>query len=269
MSAESEAMGSVLKLSEGCVPTIVKFAVEDYEDDLSRLKMFDPYKDGRLSVILEGTRQLKEKYAYTVPVVSYIQGPMRHVCMLRGTENVMRDAYKRKESLRKLCEISMESLLVYAEAEIFAGADIVCIGDPVSSADIISRRMWKEWGFPYTKKLVEFIKERGVKTMLHVCGDTTDRLDSLASTGADVLSIDEAVDFETARRIIGEDVCLMGNVSTTVLATGSPEAVAEAVREIVKKAGKRWRKIISGGCLIGETCPPENMFAMIEAARIN
>jgi MtaA/CmuA family methyltransferase len=267
MSAESEAMGSELKISRGYVPTIVKNIVQDYETDLQRLKPLDPYQNNRLSTILEGTRQLKNNFAGQIPVIGYVQAPLRHVSMLRGTDNVMRDIFKQKDNLRKLCEIATESLIVYAEAVMDAGADIVCLGDPVSSGDIISAMIWEEWGFPYTKRLIEVIKQNNVKTMLHICGNTTDRLESLAATGADILSLDMAVDFEKARAILGLDVCLMGNVSTSTLAIGSPDEVRAETRAVITKAGRNGRLIISGGCLIGETCPAENMKAMISAAR--
>lgn len=267
MSAESEAMGSELKIRNGYVPTIVKYVVRDYASDLQKLRVPDPHRNDRLSTILEGARLLKQRFGGAIPVICYVQGPVRHVCMLRGTENVMKDIYKQKENLRKLCEIATDSLIVYAEAVIDAGADIVLIGDPVSSGDIISRKTWEEWGFPLTKRLVETVKRRGVKTILHVCGDTTDRLGSLAATGADILSLDTTVDFEKARELLGPGACLMGNVSTTLLATGSPEEVEEATKEVILKAGKSGRLIISGGCLLGETCPADNMRAMVKAAK--
>lgn len=266
MSAESEAMGSELKIVRGHVPSISKNIVQDYGADLSRLKPLDPDAGSRLATILEGTRRLKQIYAGSVPVVAYVQAPLRHVSMLRGTEKVMTDVFKQKDGLRKLCEIATGSLIVYAEAQIKAGADILCLGDPVSSGAIISRRTWQEWGFPYTKRLVESIKGKGVKAMLHVCGNTTDRLESLAATGADILSLDMAVDFGKAREILGPDVCLMGNVSTTTLATGTPGEVREETETVIEKAGRNGRLIISGGCLLGETCPAENVRAMVSAA---
>ncbi len=266
MSAESEAMGSELKITRGQVPSIAKNIVQDYTTDLSRLKPLDP-RTGRLATILDGTKKLKKKFAGQVPVIGYVQAPLRHVSMLRGTEKVMTDIFKKADNLRRLFEIATESLIVYAKAVIGAGADIVCIGDPVSSGDIISRRTWEAWGFPYTKRLIEAIRGEGSKAMLHICGNTTDRLESLAATGADILSLDTAVDFEKARAILGPGACLMGNVSTTKLAIGSPQEVGEEAKAIIQKAGREGHLILSGGCLIGETCPAINMKAMVQAAK--
>ena len=51
--SESEAMGSVLKITKGYPPSVEKPAVEDYKTDLHKLKLFDPYRNKRLSTILE------------------------------------------------------------------------------------------------------------------------------------------------------------------------------------------------------------------------
>jgi len=265
--SESEAMGSVLKLSRGYLPSVEKPAVEDYQTDLPKLKLFDPYKNARLSTLLEQTRCLKARFKEQVPVIGYVQAPFRHASMLRGSENIMRDMYKQKENLRELCEIALSSQIVYAVAVISAGADILFISDPTSSGDVISKKQWEDWGLPLTARLVKLVKRSGVKTIMHICGNTENRLESLAKTGIDCLSLDEAVDFEKARKILGPDYCLMGNVSTTLMAMGSPEEVQEATKEVIRKAGKDGHLMVSGGCLLAENCPPENMRAMVKAAK--
>lgn len=267
--SESEAMGSVLKICKGYPPSVENPAIEDYKRDLPKLKLFDPYQNTRLSTILEGTRRLKERFRGEIPVMGYVQAPFRHASMLRGSENIMRDMYKSKDDLRELCEVALNSLIVYSVAVIHAGADIIFISDPTSSGDAISKMHWEEWGLPYTARLVNMIKRSGVKTILHICGDTTDRLKSLAETGVDCLSLDEVVDFEKARKILGSDYCLMGNVSTTLLALGNTNDVEEATKAVIGKAGKDSPLILSGGCLLADICPPENISAMIRTARQN
>jgi uroporphyrinogen decarboxylase len=265
--AESEAMGSKLKIVRGVPPSVIEPAIAEYDTDLPRLKLVDPYQNNRLSTILEGIRQLKRRFHGDVPVMGYIQAPFRHVCMLRGPEHAMKDMFKNKEKLRELCELALYSQVVYGLAVISAGADILFVSDPTSSGDAISKKHWEAWGLGLTTRLVSVLKRSGVKILMHICGDTSDRLESLASTGVDGLSLDEKVDFELARKRLGPDYCLMGNVSTTLLALGQPEAVAEATREVIAKAGKDGRLIVSGGCQLADICPPENITAMVKAAR--
>ena len=245
--SESEAMGSVLKIAKGYPPSILKPAVEDYKRDLPKLKLFDPYQNKRLTTVLEGLRRLKARFAGEIPVMGYVQAPLRHTSMLRGSEQMMRDMFKDKEHLRELCEIALSSLIVYAVAIISAGADIVFVSDPASSGDAISKKQYEEWGAPYTKRLVNLIKRSGVKTILHICGNTTDRLELMAGTGVDGLSLDGAVNFEDARKILGPHFCLMGNVDTTLLAMGEAKAVEDKAKETLQKAGKDGCLLLSGG----------------------
>jgi MtaA/CmuA family methyltransferase len=167
--------------------------------------------------------------------------------MLRGSEKVMKDMYKEKENLRELCEIALNSLIVYMVALISAGADIVFVSDPASSGDAVSKKQYEEWGAPYTKRLVNMIKRSGVKTILHICGNTTDRLELMAGTGVDCLSLDGAVDFEEAKRILGRNFCLMGNVDTTLFGVGEATGVEEQSKEILRKAGKEGNLLLSAG----------------------
>jgi uroporphyrinogen-III decarboxylase len=83
----------------------------------------------------------------------------------------------------------------------------------------------------------------------------------------DCLSLDEAVDFEKARKILGPNFCLMGNVSTTLMAMGGSEEVEEATKAVVQKAGKNGPLFISGGCILPEICPADNIRAMVKATR--
>ena len=265
--SESEAMGSVLKISKGHPPSVAVPAVLDYEKDLRKLKLFDPYQNERLGIILEGMRRLKKRFAGEIPVIGYIQAPFRHVSMLRGSENAMKDLYKDPTGLEELCEIALSSLVVYAVAIISTGVDILFISDPSSSGDAISIKHWNQWGKPLTTRLVKLVKRTGIKTIMHVCGDNSDRLESMAETGVECLSLDEGVDFERARRLLGPKYCLMGNISTSLLALGKPEEVADATKEVIEKAGKDGALLISGGCIIPDICPPDNIRAMVETAK--
>jgi uroporphyrinogen decarboxylase len=266
--AESEAMGSRLKIPEDNAPSVVDFAVKDYDRDLPKLRIPNPWKDGRLPIILEGIKQLKGMCHQQVPVIAYIQAPFRHASMLRGSDDIMRDTYKRPDKVKELLEITTVSQIVYGIACVHAGADIIYISDPTSSGDAISVKTWEEFALPYTSRVVQAVKKMGVKMIMHICGDTSDRLQSLASTGVDCLSLDSKVDFGYARRVLDRKFCLMGNVDPTyTLPFKKPEEVAEESREVVDKAGMSGSLILSSGCGVPAITPPENIEAMVRVAR--
>jgi len=136
--AESEAMGSKLKIPDDGSPYVLEFAVNDYDRELAKLKIPNPWKDGRLPLILEGTKRLKELCGRDFPVISYIQAPFRHASRLRGSDEIMKDTYKRPDKVKDLLKITTVSQIVYGIACVHAGPDIIFISDPISSGDAIS-----------------------------------------------------------------------------------------------------------------------------------
>jgi len=266
--AESEAMGSKLKIPEDELPSVKDFVLKDYDRDLQRLKIPNPWKDGRLPMLLEGTRQLKELCRDEIPVVSYIQAPFRHAAMLRGSNALMMDLYKRPDKVKELLEIATASQIVYGIACVHAGADIIFISDPTSSGDAVSPKTFEEFAFPYTSRVVEAIKKTGVKIIMHICGDTADRLKAMAKTGVDCLSLDTKVDFSQARKAVGNKVCLMGNIdpNETFMFKG-PEEMESECRDVFQKAGRQGGFILSSGCGVPISAPPKNLRAMVRAAK--
>ncbi|MBW1772026.1 MAG: uroporphyrinogen decarboxylase family protein [Deltaproteobacteria bacterium] len=265
--AESEALGSRIQISRDIPPSIIEPIIQDYGKDLGRLRLPNPYKDGRLPQMLTIIRRLKELCEGDIPVLGYCQAPFRHAAMLRGLEKALRDTKKAPNQLKELLEISLTGLVHWGIAVAEAGADIICISDPTVSQDVMSRDTWLEFGFPYLKRLVNALKKTGKPLKLHVCGDTTDRLETFVEAGFDILSLDTKVDFEQARKKVGDKVCLFGNVCpNTTLLFGSPQDVENDSKKVIRQAGLSGRFILSSGCMLSPDTPGENVHAMVEAA---
>jgi len=264
--AESEALGSKLQISEDTPPSIIEPIIQDYSVDLERLGLPNPYEDGRLPRMLTIIRRLKELCDGHIPVLGYCQAPFRHAAMLRGLEKVLRDTKKAPEQLKELLEISLKGLIHWGLAVAEAGADIICISDPTVSRDVMSRQTWLEFGFPYLKRLAHALKKTRKPLKLHVCGDTTDRLETFVDAGFDILSLDTKVDFEKAREKVGDRVCLMGNVCpSTTLLFGTPQDVEDDSKKVITQAGRGGRFILSSGCMLSPDTPGENIHAMVRA----
>jgi uroporphyrinogen decarboxylase len=266
--AESEAMGSILKIPEDVPPSVDIPAVNDYSKDLPKLKIPHPRRDGRLPIILEGIRRLKQAVGGYIPVMGYVQACWRHTCMLRGTERALLDMKKNPDKLKELIEIATESLIVYAEAVVEAGADLIWVSDPTSSGDMISRKAFEEFVFPYLRREIRAIKRMGVKVFLHICGNVNDRLDLMANTGPDAISVDEKVDLARAKSLVGDKVCIMGNISPGVtLLQKTPKDVEEECKIALEKAMAGGGFVLASGCIVPAAAPGENIAAMVEAVR--
>ncbi len=265
--AESGAMGSVIELDEGYPPKVVDSPIKDYNKDLSKLKMLDPQQDGWLPHILAIIKQLRNLCRGKYAVVGYVQAPFRHAAMLRGADLIYTDVRKKPDDLKKLLKITTESQIIWAMALIEAGADIIYMADPTSSGDAVSKKVWEEFGAPYVKEVVTTIKANSsVKVVLHICGDTNDRLESMYNTGVDCLSVDQKVDLVHARQVLGPKACLFGNIDpTALLAFAGPDEVEKEAEKCIEKAGQNGAFILSSGCLT-TMASPENIEAMVKVA---
>ena len=266
---ESEAMGSKLNFPRDSVPSVCEYALNDLPGDLYKLKVPDPYKDGHMPIVLEGIRRLKELCRGETPVMGYLQAPFRHASMLRGPDRILRDIYKNPKMVHELLEICVVTQIVWGTALVHAGADILNISDPMASGDVISEKIWMTFAQPYTTRVVSALKKLGIKMMMHICGDTSDRLQTMADTGVDCLSLDQKVNMGEARRILGDRIALWGNLDPSgLLLLGNAEQVeAEALNVLRSASGTRGNYILSSGCGVPIGSPAENIRAMVRAAK--
>lgn len=264
--AESEAMGSVLKIQEDSPPSVAQFAVNDLDKDLDKVRLPNPHRDGRLPQLLDVVHQLKALVRDEVPVVAYVQGPFRHAAMLRGTENLLKEMFKAREQCRQLLKIATDSLIIYGAALVDAGADIIMIAEPFMPKDMMSKKMADEVE-PHFTRLTETLIRTGARVFLHLCGDFGDRMDTVKKIGMHGVSLDEKNDLQKAREILGPDVCVIGNVNPTgTLLSGTVDRVMTESREAIEKAGRDGAFILASGCLIPNNAPRENLEALVAAA---
>ncbi|MDQ1239576.1 MAG: hypothetical protein QG577_1762 [Thermodesulfobacteriota bacterium] len=264
--AESEAMGSVLKIQEVSPPSVAQFAVNDLEKDLDKLRLLNPHRDGRLPQLLEVVHQLKALVRNEVPVVAYVQGPFRHAAMLRGPENLLKDMIRAEKKCQQLLKISTDSLILYGAALVDAGADLIMIAEPFMPKDMMSKKMADEVE-PYFTRLTETLRRTGAKVFLHLCGDFGDRMDTIKKIGMHGVSLDEKNDLQKAREILGPNVCVIGNVNPTgTLLSGTVDRVMAESMEAIEKAGSAGAFILASGCLIPNNAPTENLKALVAAA---
>lgn len=254
---EAEAMGAQVLIPEDDDPFLLE------PPRVSKLEPADPRKDGRMPVVLEATRRLKELLEDEAPILTSLKGPFSLASFLHGIDKLLEDLLTDPERAHEFLRLATENQLAYAEAIIEAGG-IPFIGDPVASGSLISPEMFREFACPYLKQLIRTVHESGVRAGLHICGETRALLADMARTGADFLSIDE-MDLALARREVGESAVLMGNVSTKLMLEGPADEVTQASRNCLARGGQGL--ILSSSCDVPTDSPKENVQALVAAAR--
>jgi MtaA/CmuA family methyltransferase len=205
---------------------------------------------------------LREQVGDEVPIMGWVEGALAEAAVLRGVGTLMTDVYDRPNFVKDLLDVCVEVEIAFARAQIEAGADIVGLGDAVASQ--ISPVMYREYALPYERRIVRAIHEMGGLARLHICGDTTQILEDMVVTEADIIDIDWMVDMATACRAFGGGPSVCGNFDPVqVMLEGTPEDVYEATRQCMAAGGDR--SISAAGCEIPRATPHENLRAQRQA----
>ena len=250
-------------------------AVVDEEDvvvkdlrDIDRLRLPDPWRDGRLPVWLETTQRLIERVGDHVFVMGRAdQGPFSLACLLRGTQQFMMDLMDENnhKPIHQLLEFCRQAGVRFAKAQMEAGAHATSIGDALAGPNLISPRFYRQFAFEPERRLVEELN--GILCSVHICGNTSGIIDDMGRTGARLLEVDWQLDLAAARALLPSSTVLMGNLNPSdPLVFGTPEQVYVSARKLIKAADGRGL-FLSSGCAMGRNTPPENMKALVAAAR--
>jgi MtaA/CmuA family methyltransferase len=262
-----EALGCEVKVPDfGTIPTWTNI-VKDHAA-LDKLEVPDPRKDYRFEASMKTTDLLakevgREKYLMLTTVA-----PFTLAGELRGVETMMLDSLMEPDFVRDIVNVAMETVATYLEEMTKADVDAVIMADPTASGSLISKDDFARFSQSYMKECGKIVKGPSKQFIIHICGDTSDRLDLVADVGADVFSIDYQVDIADAMRLVGGRQTILGNVKPAhTLFSGTPEDVWKESLACIKKGGKRGY-ILGAGCDIAPGTPLENVQVWKEVVKI-
>jgi MtaA/CmuA family methyltransferase len=206
------------------------------------------------AVPLESIRILKNRLGEDAAVCGKVFGPWTLGYHVFGVQeflmNTLLEPDMIKRSMAKLVEVTIE----FARAQIDSGADCLLLGDH-ATRDLCSPTAYDEFLFETHQRLAEEIR---IPLILHICGDTSDRIASIAKTGLSCFHWDTKLGLATrARELAGQRMALMGGISNPgVLAS---EGTKEAIERQVRAAIDADIDIIAPECAVSLATPIENM----------
>jgi uroporphyrinogen decarboxylase len=257
-----EALGCELRILKTGLQT-VPISVKTVED-IDRLPMPDPRKHGRIPAVLKAVGLLSKYSNGKIPVVPGFEGPITAAVRALDADFLMRKILKDRPFVVKLLDKITDILIRVGIALREEGADILFLPDPVTSSDMISPRIAKEIEFPYLERLIRSVN---MPCILHICGDSTQILDTMAGTGAAVISLDQCMNLPTVRNTVGWGVAIGGNINpVNVMQFGTPDDVRTEVNRLLSENGNR-RYVVMTGCSIPPDTPLDNLLAAVQTVR--
>ena len=227
-------------------------------------------KDPRQQINHRALEMIYDAIGNEVNICHGINAPLTLAGGIVPPERLLRGTRKKGDQVHQLLRFTTDVLKQMVDSFSDLGFLDYFVYDPVASGSLISPKQYEEFALPYTHELIDHIRSRGCRWIsLHICGNTEKSLDKIVKTGVDAFSLDQRVDLEVAKELVGDKVTLIGNIDpVSVFLQGSPAQMDAAVKEVIDKAADNPRGFIpSGGCGIPKEVPRENMDAFTAAVR--
>ena len=258
-NVEAEALGSSVLYFEGNdVPAIEGTLLESLEE-VKNLSVPDPEKSGRMPLFLNAAEQIGRELGEQVVVRGAVSGPFSLAAELFGMENLLIASFSEPESVQELLNFATDVILSYAEGFLKRNVGVVLF-DSRSAPPLISPDIYEQLVFPFHRKIMNFLKEKGEKVRAIIIGGDTLPIDPvLAKTGANVLLADFGIDLDEAFAAVpNQEIALRANLDPFKIRYGKEEEIRKIAAEKIKQ-GLPHRRFMMGTGIVPYDTPPENV----------
>ena len=139
--------------------------------------------------------------------------------------------------------------------------------DPAASPAVIPSQFFREFELPRLQRVFRALADAGATAnWLHIAGPVQTILPYYAKAGVHIANFDYCVNVAEARNLL-PTTCLDGNIKSLSFVEESPAEIEAESRELLRAFGDRGGFILSSGCEIPPESRPENVAAMVQAAR--
>jgi len=204
-----------------------------------------------------------------VPVLSggTITSPFELLCGARSLETFFMDLMEMPEKVGQVLEeIAPHLTDIPCRQARRGGFPAIWVGGWRAAPFLISPDMWHRFVWPFFKQLVLEVVDTGLIAILHLDSNWDRQLMHFKELphGKIVLALDGETDIFRAKRVLGEHLCIMGDVPPALLAFGSSAEVTDYCRKLVRELGPKGF-ILQSGCDIPANAKVENVQAMVRA----
>jgi uroporphyrinogen-III decarboxylase len=199
------------------------------------------------------------------PAVATI--PYEYFCGGRSMKEFLLDLFRHGDKVQAAMDAALP-VLIENMRNVIRGLDLkgLWIGGWRSASEFVSPRLWNRFVFPYFKAMVDAAVEEGAIPVLHYDANWTRDLERLKEfpKGTCVLSLDGKTDIFKAKEILGDHMCIMGDVPPALFSLGTSDEVTAYCRRLISEIGPEGF-ILSSGCDVPIDARYDNVKAMVEA----
>jgi len=188
---------------------------------------------------------------------------------MRSPEHALYDIMLEQQQVRRLFDALEEYFFhlvdIYHDTY---HADAIWFGDDYGMQDrlMISPSLFKSLFAPYLLRFSDYVHTKGMKVMMHTCGDVEDIIGDIIDAGIDVLHPIQPGTMD-ARRIAqtyGEDITFFLGVDTQhIITSGTPTEIRNHITDLAETFSSHGFLLSCANTIMPET-PWENIEALFE-----
>lgn len=176
---------------------------------------------------------------------------------LRGMRGAMLDMYRQPDKLLEACEKILPMMIRTAESGTkLYGESTVLIPLHRGSDGFMSLKQFETFYWPTLKRLILALVEKNLTPCVFWEGHWDTRLEYLAELPkGKIMGMFDATDLFKAKEILGDTMCISGNMPASLLQTGPPEQIKEYSKKLIDVVGKGGGFIMSSSTVLDEADP--------------
>jgi uroporphyrinogen decarboxylase len=264
-----DAMGLGLSFTQGEGPRFERPLRQEWE--IRDLAAPDPHD--KLRYVIDAVAEIRRALDGAVPLIGFSGSPFTLACYMvegQGSDTyatVKKMLYSRPDLFHHILQVTTQAVTDYLNAQIEAGAQAVMVFD--SWGGMLSCAAYLEFSLPYMAQIMAgLIREREGRVVPRIVFTKGGGLwlEHIATCGADAVGLDWTIEIGDARRRVGDQVALQGNMDPSVL-MATPEAVAAEAKRILASYGQGSGHVFNLGHGISQFTPPENVAVLVDTVR--
>ncbi|MDR3363353.1 MAG: methylcobamide--CoM methyltransferase [Clostridiales Family XIII bacterium] len=261
MTIEPEVLGSEIDLGTiACEPKIVRevfaSAAETTRRDIKTM-----LGDGRVGVLADAIAKL-HALDPDIPVIGSLTGPVSTAASIIDPMPFLKGLRKDAANSHSVMGYVTDFLIAYADLLIDHGADVINIADPTATGEILGPKAFGEFAVPYINRIADAVHGRGVKVILHICGEMKAVWKYMPEIRADAISTDAMVSLKNLKADFPQ-IVTMGNLSTYMLESAEPGKIEKRTEKLLADG----IDILAPACGLSTASPIQNLRAFTDTVR--
>ncbi len=226
----------------------------------------------RLRYVFDAVSLIRRELAGAVPLIGFSGSPWTLACyMVEGAgssdyRQIKTLLYQRPDLLHRILSINAQAVQSYLNAQIRAGAQAVMVFD--SWGGVLADGLFQQFSLAYTRQVLDgLIREHEghrVPVIVFTKGGGQ-WIEDVAATGCDAVGLDWTANLAAARRRVGDQVALQGNLDPMTL-FGSEAGIRTEVRRVLADFGTvgNGGHVFNLGHGISQFTPPEAVAILVD-----